>query len=270
MSCLLIIDVQNDFMQGGSLQVSDSMDILKPINTLRKQHNNLFDLIVLSQDWHPFNHMSFASNHANKKVFDTINLNGSNQILWPNHCVQESFGSEIHKGLHREKSDIIIKKGTNPTIDSYSAFMDNDKKHKTELESILKKNNITTVYICGLATDYCVYYSCLDAASLGFKTYFLQDASKGVSKDTTAKAIENMIKYNIKHLKLTLIFCFWLEPILINREYSTTSTPFLYPIENKPFQKWIDLFNKETKHVEDKLDKAIDDLNSVTDREIRP
>jgi len=203
MSCLLIIDVQNDFMQGGSLQVSDSLDILKPINTLRKQGINLFDLIVLSQDWHPYNHMSFASNHQNKKVFDTINLNGSNQILWPNHCVQDSYGSEIHKGLIRDKNDIIIKKGTNPNIDSYSAFMDNDKKQKTELETLLKNNNIKNVYICGLATDYCVYYSCLDAASLGFNTYFLEDASKGVGVDSTRKAIQNMIKYNIKVIKTT-------------------------------------------------------------------
>eukprot|EP01132_Coremiostelium_polycephalum_P004708 gene4708-5880_t len=179
-TALIIVDMQYDFMEGGSLEVKNANEILQPINNLREKHT--FDLVVFSKDYHPSNHISFASNHPNKNVFDSIPLNETGtktQVLCPDHCVQGSHGSEIHKDLIRKNSDRIVKKGMDPMVDSYSAFSDNDHLKKTELESILHENRIKEVYVCGLALDYCVSYTCLDAVALGFKTFFLEDASRG-------------------------------------------------------------------------------------------
>ncbi|KAN0021937.1 hypothetical protein ACTFIU_004083 [Dictyostelium citrinum] len=190
MSCLLIIDVQNDFMKDGSLEVQNANDILKPINDIR--NNCSFDLVALSKDWHPENHISFASTH-NKKPFDSITTKSNYiQILFPDHCIQNTKGSEINKDLIVKDKDIIINKGMDKEVDSYSAFYDNDKKTKTALEDILKKHSIVNVYICGLATDFCVLASCLDSVNSGFKTYFIEDCSKGVSNNGVDQSLQKM------------------------------------------------------------------------------
>ncbi|KAM9973707.1 hypothetical protein ACTFIW_010824 [Dictyostelium discoideum] len=190
MSCLLIIDVQNDFMKDGSLEVENANDIIKPINDIR--NNCSFDLVALSKDWHPENHISFASTH-NKKPYDSITTKSNyTQLLFPDHCIQNTKGSEINKDLIVKDKDIIINKGLDKEIDSFSSFYDNDKKSKTELQDILKKHSIVNVYICGLATDFCVLASCLDSVSCGFKTYFIEDCSKGVSKNGTDQSLQKM------------------------------------------------------------------------------
>lgn len=186
-NCLLIIDIQNDFCPEGSLEVTDGDEIIPVIN---KISSNFFK-VVATQDWHPIDHVSFATTH-NKNPGDVINANGIEQILWPDHCVQSSIGANFHEYFNLNHVNMIIKKGTNPKIDSYSAFFENDKITETGLEYFLKGLKITDVYLCGLATDYCVYYSALDAKRLGFDTYVIIDASKGVDKPTGS--IKNSIK----------------------------------------------------------------------------
>ncbi|KAK5581883.1 hypothetical protein RB653_003463 [Dictyostelium firmibasis] len=191
MSCLLIIDVQNDFMKDGSLEVENANDILEPINNIR--NNCSFDLIALSKDWHPENHISFASTHNKQPFIDSIiTKSNHSQLLFPDHCIQNTKGSEINKDLIIKDNDIIINKGMDIEVDSYSAFYDNDKNSKTELEEILKKHSINKVYVCGLATDFCVLASCLDSVNCGFKTYFIQDCSKGVSKNGVDQSLQQM------------------------------------------------------------------------------
>ena len=176
-TALIIVDIQNDFLFGGALAVKNGDDIIPIVNNLQQSFNH----IIATQDWHPANHKSFANEHKNKKIGDFINLNGVEQILWPNHCIEKTFGSQFSEILDIEKVDRVIKKGNNPEIDSYSGFFENDKKTKTELDNYLKHKNIDTIYICGLATDYCVKYTALDAVELGYKTYLIEDAIKGVN-----------------------------------------------------------------------------------------
>ncbi|GAM21983.1 hypothetical protein SAMD00019534_051580 [Acytostelium subglobosum LB1] len=199
MSALLIIDVQYDFMEGGSLEVNDASAILDPINELRKKMK--FDLVVLSQDWHPQDHVSFASNNPGKKPFDTMPYHGGVQVLWPNHCVQGSHGSDFHSGLYREPEDVVVRKGMDRLVDSYSAFMDNDHKRKTEMDQVLKAANIHTVYVCGIASDYCVAFTCLDAVAAGYKTYLLEDACRGVAPDTTASQFNKLKENNVTFIR---------------------------------------------------------------------
>ncbi|EFA75011.1 nicotinamidase [Heterostelium album PN500] len=211
MSALLLIDVQYDFMKGGSLQVDNAEEILEPINKLR--NNRQFDLVVLSKDWHPQDHVSFASNNPGTKLFESIAYHSGTQVMWPDHCVQGTHGSDINSSLHCESTDVIVLKGQNKQIDSYSAFYDNDHKNKTELDDVLKSKNIKEVYVCGLATDYCVSYTALDAVSAGYKTYFLEDASRGVAPDTTQSQIENMKQHNviISFVSVGLLIGFYLK-----------------------------------------------------------
>jgi nicotinamidase/pyrazinamidase len=151
-----------------------------------------FYKVVATQDWHPGNHISFASTHK-KNVGDVVEINGIKQMLWPKHCVQGSYGAQLHKELDIRKVDLILRKGTNPNIDSYSAFLENDKKTQTGLHYWLKGLKIKKVYICGLALDYCVYYSACDAKKFGFETYVLLDATKGV--DVPKGNIERVLKH---------------------------------------------------------------------------
>ena len=176
-TALIIVDVQNDFLAGGALEVKEGDSIIPIINELQDR----FDTIIATQDWHPENHKSFASQHKNKKIGDFINLEGINQILWPDHCVENTFGSEIAIKLNQGKIEKVIKKGNNPNIDSYSGFFENDKKTKTELDDYLREKGINTIFICGLATDYCVKFTANDASALGYKTYLIEDACKGVN-----------------------------------------------------------------------------------------
>lgn len=173
---LLVIDVQNDFCPGGSLAVHDGDSVVPVVNRLASQ----FDLAVATQDWHPENHVSFARNHTDRSVYDRVELNGISQVLWPTHCVAGTHGADFHPALNTENFQLILRKGTNPAIDSYSAFMGNDKKTITGLEGFLKGLRIELVYVCGLATDYCVFYSAMDSVGAGFKTYVVLDGCRGV------------------------------------------------------------------------------------------
>lgn len=176
MRALLIIDVQNDFCPGGKLAVAEGDQIIPIINNLQKQ----FDHIVLTQDWHPNNHQSFAKNHPDKKPYDTILMPYGEQVLWPEHCVQDSDGAEFHQALHTHSAQCIIRKGFRPEIDSYSAFFENDQQTSTGLHGFLSDQAINELYICGLATDFCVKWSALDAIKLGYTTFLVKDAVRGI------------------------------------------------------------------------------------------
>lgn len=174
MKTLIIIDAQNDFMPGGALAVPDGDSIVPIIN--RIQHK--FDLIVAAQDWHPKDHVSFASNHPGKKAFDEIEVYDNPQTLWPDHCVQDSFGAFFHPDLNTQKWEAVFRKGTNRKIDSYSAFYDNGKLKSTGLAGYLKEKGASHLYFCGLAADICVYFSIYDAFKEGFACFLIEDASK--------------------------------------------------------------------------------------------
>lgn len=173
---LLIIDVQNDFCPGGALAVPKGAQIITTINRLIGK----FDRVVATQDWHPEDHVSFASNHPGKKEYEVIEHKGIEQVLWPDHCVQGTKGADFHPELDTKRLDLIMRKGSNSQIDSYSAFRENDKKTITGLEGYLNNLGIKRVYLCGLALDYCVFYSAMDSSELGFDTNVIIDATKGI------------------------------------------------------------------------------------------
>lgn len=177
MRALIIVDIQNDFLPGGALAVSEGDEIIPIINRLQAQ----FDRVVLTQDYHPANHGSFASNHPGAAVYSQIDLHGLPQTLWPDHCVQGSTGAEIALALSLKHVDRIFQKGTDITVDSYSGFFDNGRRMATGLGDYLQAQGVKEVYVCGLATDYCVKFTALDALSLGFKTFLIEDASRGVN-----------------------------------------------------------------------------------------
>lgn len=190
MKALIIVDVQNDFIPGGALAVKEGDQVVPIINELQQK----FDFIVATQDWHPADHGSFAANHSNKKIGEFIDLNGVQQILWPVHCVQETTGAEFHPDLKTEKWKAVFKKGTNPKVDSYSGFFDNNRMGDTGLSAFLNENGIEEVFVCGLATDYCVKFTVLDAISEGFKTTLIADATRAVNlqENDDLKAIKEM------------------------------------------------------------------------------
>lgn len=177
MKTLIIVDVQNDFCPGGALAVSDGDAIVPVINDIQKY----FDLVVATQDWHPRDHLSFAINHEGKTPGEVTELNGRPQVLWPVHCVQESPGAELVSDLNWHDIRAIFRKGQHRAVDSYSGFFDNDHATATGLSDYLEEKGATSVYLCGLATDYCVKFSALDAANLGFETFLIEDASRGVN-----------------------------------------------------------------------------------------
>lgn len=177
MKALILVDIQNDFLPGGALAVPDGDKVIPVANKLQP----LFPLVVATQDWHPANHGSFAAGHPGKKVFEQSELNGLPQTLWPVHCVQNTKGAELAAALDRERIAKVFPKGTDPGIDSYSGLFDNGHRKSTGLGEWLKAQGITEVYVCGLATDYCVKFSALDAVRVGFKTYLIEDASRGVN-----------------------------------------------------------------------------------------
>jgi nicotinamidase/pyrazinamidase len=163
MPALIVVDVQNDFCPGGALAVAGGDQIVAQINNVMAD----YDAVILTQDWHPSGHSSFASSHE-AEVFSNIAMPYGPQVLWPDHCVQGSFGAAFHKDLVADRADLILRKGYRPDIDSYSAFFENDRSTATGLEGYLKSRGILDVTLVGLATDYCVAYSALDAARLGF------------------------------------------------------------------------------------------------------
>jgi nicotinamidase/pyrazinamidase len=177
MKALILVDIQNDFLPAGALAVPDGDAVIPVANRLQL----LFPLVVATQDWHPANHGSFAANHPGKKVFEQIDLNGLPQTLWPIHCVQGTAGAELAPGLNRERIVKVFQKGTDAGIDSYSGFFDNGHRRATGMAEWLKGRGVTEVFVCGLATDYCVKFTALDAVSAGFKTHLVEDASRGVN-----------------------------------------------------------------------------------------
>jgi len=174
---LILVDIQNDFMPGGALAVKEGDKILPIVNSLIIN----FDLVIATQDWHPANHGSFASNHPGKKIGQLIDLNGTAQILWPDHCVQNTMGAEFHRDLNKVKITKIFPKGADKNIDSYSGFFDNGRLKSTGLGDYLKEKSVSQVFICGLATDYCIRFTALDALDEGFDTFVIEDACRGVN-----------------------------------------------------------------------------------------
>lgn len=173
---LILIDLQNDFCPGGALAVPEGDRVIEVANRLQKH----FPLVVATQDWHPADHGSFAVNHPDKTPGDIIDLHGLQQILWPAHCVQGSAGAELVDALDKRAITRIFHKGTDPTIDSYSAFYDNGHRKATGLTEYLREQGVEEVYVMGLATDYCVKFSALDAIRDGFHTYLIEDGCRGV------------------------------------------------------------------------------------------
>ncbi|MFT7642397.1 MAG: nicotinamidase/pyrazinamidase [Pirellulaceae bacterium] len=195
MKALLVVDVQNDFLPGGSLAVTDGDQVIPVINRLMQQ----FSVVVATQDWHPVDHGSFADNHE-LSAGELIVLDGLQQILWPVHCVQESRGAEMASGLETDRFDATICKGTNPKIDSYSGFFDNGHRQATGLHDYLQSRGVDEVYVTGLATDYCVKFTALDAVQLGYKTNLILDACRGVnlSPGDCEAALEEMRQAGIQ------------------------------------------------------------------------
>ncbi|MDM1398234.1 bifunctional nicotinamidase/pyrazinamidase [Myroides odoratimimus] len=188
MKALLVVDLQYDFLPGGSLAVVDGDKIIPVINTIQKQ----FDLIIATQDWHPSNHKSFASQHPDNDLFDLINLNEIPQVLWPDHCVQGTKGAEFTAEWDTAKVAAIFRKGMNVEVDSYSGFYDNDHQYSTGLLGFLKDKQVTELYVCGLAAEFCVYFSAKDAQEAGIKTFFLNFATKPITEDGLSQAIKEM------------------------------------------------------------------------------
>lgn len=190
MKALLLVDIQSDFLPGGALAVPEGDKVIPVANRLQTH----FDLVLATQDWHPAEHGSFAANHPGKQPGDIIDLNGLRQILWPVHCVQNTPGAAFAPGLDTSRFTQVFQKGTDPGIDSYGAFFDNGHRKATGLGDFLKARNVTDVFIAGLATDYCVKFTALDAVALGFRTHLLADACRGVNlnPDDVARAIAEM------------------------------------------------------------------------------
>ena len=188
MNALILIDIQNDFLPGGSLEVPKGDEIIDNVNSIMDNYN----IVVATKDWHPKDHISFASNHKNKNVGQIIKINNLDQMLWPDHCIKDSKGSEFPKKLDSHKIHKIFYKGVDSDIDSYSGFYDNGKIRSTGLSNFLKKSNINQVDIVGLATDYCVKNSSIDAYNEGFKTKVLCCCVRGISVETTETAFKEM------------------------------------------------------------------------------
>ena len=188
MKTLVLVDIQNDFLKDGSLAVPEGEKIIKPINKIIKQ----YDLVIATKDWHPKNHISFASNHTDKKIGDIINVNGVDQVLWPDHCIQNSYGSDFPEQLDISKLAKVIYKGSDANIDSYSGFFDNGHFRSTGLSDYLKSKYVYKIDYVGLATDYCLKYTAIDSVSEGFKTRVLINCIKGIEEKGCELALNEM------------------------------------------------------------------------------
>ena len=173
---LLVVDVQNDFLPGGALAVPDGDAVIAPINRLA----GLFPHVLLTQDWHPLGHVSFATSHPGKAPFETIALAYGQQVLWPDHCVQGSPGAAFAAGLRADRAEMVIRKGYHAHVDSYSAFVEADRQTRTGLAGALRERGVAHLYLAGLATDYCVLWSALDAREAGFAVTVVEDAVRGI------------------------------------------------------------------------------------------
>jgi nicotinamidase/pyrazinamidase len=197
-SALLVIDVQNCFLPGGSLAVKDGDQVVPVINRIAKGFAN----VVMTQDWHTVGHVSFASSHSGKKPFETIDLKYGKQILWPDHCVQGTEGAALSKDLAIPQAELIIRKGYHKDVDSYSAFTEADGKTTTGLAGYLKARKLKRLFVAGLATDFCVAWTALDARKAGFETYVVEDACRGIdTQGSLAKAWADMTKAGVKRIQ---------------------------------------------------------------------
>ena len=187
---LIVVDVQNDFCTGGALAVPDGEKVVPVINRIAQRFRN----VVLTQDWHPKDHVSFASNHAHKNPYDTIKLPYGAQVLWPDHCVQETQGAEFHKSLHIAQVSLVLRKGFRRDIDSYSALYENDHKTPTGLLGYLRERHLKNVFVAGLAFDFCVRYSAEDARKAGFEVAVIEDACRGIDIDGSMAATHQSLK----------------------------------------------------------------------------
>ncbi len=190
MKALLLIDIQNDFVEGGALAVPNGREIIEIANRVMPK----FDLIVATQDYHPADHLSFASQHPGKQVYDQIELDGLPQTLWPDHCIEGTRGAEFVSDLNCDRIDRVFPKGTNRKIDSYSGFFDNGHRQATGLGDYLKSKGVNELFLMGLATDYCVKFSVLDAIELGFKTIVMIEGCRAVNinPDDSQQALNKM------------------------------------------------------------------------------
>jgi nicotinamidase/pyrazinamidase len=195
---LLIVDVQNDFCLGGSLAVDTGDEVVPVINRILPS----FPLVVATQDWHPPGHVSFASSHPGHKPLDLVLADGIEQVLWPDHCVQGTRGADLHFRLDASRVGLLLRKGMRKGLDSYSAFFENDHRTDTGLRHYLKGLGVRDVFVCGLATDYCVLFSALDARRLGFRVTVVTDACRGVDlpQDNVSRALAAMEKAGVKML----------------------------------------------------------------------
>ena len=198
-AALIVVDVQNGFTPGGNLAVANADEIIPNINEIA----TYFENIIITQDWHPEDHISFAQNHANKNPFDTVELDYGTQVLWPSHCVQGTYDAELHPNLKLPTAQLIIRKGFHRHIDSYSAFMEADHKTTTGLAGYLKERAIDTVFVVGIATDFCVAWTAIDAVNLGFKTFVFADATKGIDLNgSLQQAWQDMLEVGVHRINM--------------------------------------------------------------------
>ena len=193
--CLIVVDVQNDFCPGGALAVPKGDEVVPVINRLAAR----FDNVVLTQDWHPRGHASFATSHPGKKPFETIDLPYGKQVLWPEHCVQGTPGAALHARLDVTKAQLVIRKGFHRDVDSYSGFVEADRKTTTGLAGYLKERDLTSLFVCGLATDFCVAWTALDGRKLGFEVSVIEDACRAIDLEgSLARAWTDMHAAEVK------------------------------------------------------------------------
>ncbi|WP_416048670.1 bifunctional nicotinamidase/pyrazinamidase [Cupriavidus basilensis] len=196
--CLLVIDVQNDFMPGGALAVAHGDEVVPVINRLA----TAFARVVLTQDWHPADHVSFAANHAGTQPFQTVALPYGQQVLWPTHCVQGTHGAALHAGLEMQHAQMVIRKGHHREVDSYSAFMEADRATPTGLAGYLRERGVRRVFCVGLATDYCVAWSALDARAAGFEAVVVEDACRAIDLDgSLARAWQDLEAAGVRRVQ---------------------------------------------------------------------
>ncbi len=196
-SALIIVDIQNGFTPGGNLAVANADQIIPAVNQLAQY----FDHVVLTQDWHPANHISFAENHAGRKAYETVQLAYGAQVLWPAHCVQGTHDAALHRDLNVPHAQLIIRKGFHAEIDSYSAFLEADHQTSTGLAGYLKERGINTVFITGIATDFCVAWTAIDACKLGFRSFVIADACKGIDlQGSLQHAWQEMLAHGVKRI----------------------------------------------------------------------
>ena len=196
-TALIVVDVQHGFCPGGNLAVANADQIIPTINNLA----NVFDHVILTQDWHPDDHISFAENHPDKQPFESILVDYGHQVLWPKHCVQGTHDAALHPDLNLPTAQLIIRKGFHRHIDSYSAFMEVDQRTSTGLASYLKEREISSVFIVGIATDFCVAWTAMDARHLGFETYVIADATRAIDLNgSLQRAWQEMLAQGVKRI----------------------------------------------------------------------